>query len=453
MVQSKLQFIDNYWVRQEYGKSLKIVRIKPLVKESAVERFIAALLRSDGEAACSILNQSLGPDFADGLIKGGPADQLIALVYERVCELGLAESIAKLKTSSGACLLDVIRNETAQASLRFAVYDELFLNLVDLLHDESKEVVWLKGTALARSLYKQPYFRISVDFDLLLKSKVERILNSLQAAGFSAIWNELGHSYQLGIGPVGSLEKLVLIPSKECESFHDITLSQDNWPYVELKSDPWNRGLKARESQRFFADCQMLTWKDREFLAPSLVDHLILQLVHFHKHGFRGWHWIYDMHLLVLKVTETPQLWSEFVRRCQVEDTALSAWAGLEFLQDRLKSPVPSEVLNELSPRNDSYISRVVTYNVNPEFIWNQESLPMLLLNAMFLGDRQRKLTVIGECLRPSKLFISQYYANGKELSTGQFVALVIIHWLVLFLPGGLVRLTFGQWFWKSKGL
>lgn len=450
MVESRLQFIDNYWVRPLFGKSVNLVRLKSLEHQPMSERFIAALLRNDGEAAGKILQEPISSNFRQQITESGPARQLIALIHQRVCDLGLAEC---LDDHAGGGLVDGLRAQAAAAMLRFPVYDALFVKMVDSFRNWNQDVVWLKGTGLSRSLYKQPHFRISVDFDLLLPSNFEQTLSRLQAEGFSVVWDELGHSYQLGVGPVGSLKDLMLAPSSEFEPFHDLTLWREGWPFVELKSDPWNRGLKAKERERFFADCQAVMWQGRHFLAPDVVDHLILQLVHYHKHGFWGWHWLYDIHLLVDKISETPELWAEFVRRCRLEQADISAWAGLELARDRLSSSVPAEVLAQLAPEQRNTIAKGVTFTVNPEFVWNLESLPVLLLNAAFLGDRQRKLRVLSQCLFPDKQFLSDYYAAGRKLRWWQFPFILIIHWLVLLLPAGAVRLTFGQWFWPLSSI
>jgi len=446
-----MSFIDSYWVRPAYGRSLRLERFSCLSRQPAGDRLIAALLRGDRDYAQAAISDADPPGLMDALGKHANASQVINLIYDRIFEMGLAEQLAQRISNSDTRLFEELRASTAAAGLRFTRYNDLFVQLVDFLQDSNDAVVWIKGPVLARTLYSRPEFRISVDFDFIVKPEyAQQILHRLESEHFQPLWDASAHCHPFGTGPVGSLDNISLTPSREYEPFHDITLRRDGWPLVEVKSDPWNRGLKANELERFFDECQPVFWEGRRFLAPSVIDHLIIQLVHFHKHGFHGWHWLYDIHLLIGKISETPQLWNEFVRRCREEDTDISAWAGLAVALDRLTSPVPIEVLDELAPSSGA-LSKVLTFTVNPEFLWNAESLPMLLLNAVFLGEQKRKLRVLSECLAPSRQFLSDYYCGGAELNWWQAILLLLVHWLVLILPSGLVRITFGGLLWTQQ--
>ncbi|HEY9791906.1 MAG TPA: nucleotidyltransferase family protein [Candidatus Obscuribacterales bacterium] len=450
MAENAFRLTHNYWVRPGYGRSLKLERIGPLWQESAGERLVAALLRGDRDSARAELSALRTVELVKAC--GQHAGQIVNLIYDRIWQLGLAEQLAEHSASSDTSLFEMLRASTTAASLRSTRYNDIFLRLLDVLEDSKDAVVWIKGPVLARTLYKKPEFRISVDFDFIVKPEcAQQILNRLESEHFQPLWDACGHSHPFGTGPVGSLHNISLTPSREYEPFHDITLRRDGWPLVEIKSDPWNRGLKANELDRFFGECEPVLWEGRTFFAPSVVDHLIIQLVHFHKHGFHGWHWLYDIHLLIGKISECPRLWTDFVRRCRAEGTDISAWAGLEIARDRLASLVPTEVLDELAP-SSSMFSNVFTFTVSPEFLWNAESLPMLLLNAVFLGDQRRKVRVLLECLAPSRQFLSDYYCGGAaKLNCWRAMFLLLVHWLVLTLPSGLVRLTFGRFLWAQR--
>ncbi len=379
-------------------------------------------------------------------------EKVSPLIYDCIFDLELNEQLAEFKLSDAESLLERLKVDSRLAHQRHLAFDELFTQLIDLFGALRNQAVWIKGPVVARTLYAQPYLRSSTDFDVLLMPEAaEAAIGKLEESGFVPLWNHPGECSQFGIGPVGSLEALSISPSKEFQQFFNIAFIKDGWPLVELKCDPWDKGLRAQDLKGFFERCQTFEWRRRQLLMPCVVDHLLLELTHFHKHSFVGWHWLYDIHLLVSKLSEQPQSWQELVRLCKQEDElAVSAWAGLEIAFDRLGSAVPSEVLDELAPRDCNILVSCFTLTTNTAFVWNTTSLPMLLLNACFLGDRRRKLKVLRECLLPSGEFMSNYYCGGKPLSWLAYFTCLLLHWLVLLCPGGLTRRIVGPLIWRS---
>ncbi len=438
-----------YWTRPKFGRSLQVERLKSLTDSPAHVQLAAALLRCDCEAATAAIEAShdgwLGQRIFDSELTGS----LCSLIYQRVLDLELGDRFSSLKLLDGASLLDILRSGAAGAAIMFEAIDQRFVSLISQLGSHSQNIICLKGTTIARTLYQQPHHRLSQDFDFLVEnSSAAALLEHLQAMGFSAVWNNPGYCHQSGVGPVGSLARLSLSPSDELELCHNISLMQDGCPYIELKFDPFDTGLKARETDRFFQQTAQVPWKSITFRAPGLIDHLLLELAHLHKHGFQGWHWLYDMHLLVGQMRE-DMCWQELLRRCRVEGLELSAWAGLELLRDRLHSPIPDGVLLELKPASRGLHRRIFTFTVNTEFLWNSASLPMLLLNACFLGNSRRKLQALKQTIWPRARFLSDYYSAGDSI-TWNYPLVLMLHWLVLLLPGGLVRRTFGRLIWKA---
>ncbi|GEM_PF-2124712 len=454
MTGRKVEFLDNYWVRlpEKFPRIIAVRRLKSLAKAAPGDRLVAALLRGDRAGALQVLGAPGSAVFLERLISGGTTERLSALLYERLCQLELAEAATGQVLSTGASLLDTLRALATRTYTLFATYDELFVKLYDELGEFQKQILWIKGPVLGRTLYAKPHFRFSVDFDLLVEpGAIDRVAERLQSGGFAIDWSDPGECHQLGTGPVGSLADLRISPSAEFEPINNISLQMSGWPHVELKCDPWNRGLKAATTERIFAGAEELVWRGRRFLYPSTVDHLLIELVHFHKHGFDGWHWLYDIHLLASKLTETPGRWQQLVERCRLEDElAASAWAGLELARETLGSPVPPEVTSALAPADAGLWGKVFTYTVSTDFLWNRTSLPMLLLNAAFLGDRARKTKVLRQCLCPSREFLSRYYGGGKQVGFWTQRLYLLAHWVVLLLPGGLARRTLGRLIWRT---
>jgi hypothetical protein len=446
----RARFLGHYWVRPLFGRSTRLMRFMPLAQAPPYEQLMAAILREDREAALKVLSIP-EVNIVEDFLCWGAAGNLVALVFDRICKLELAKNIDSLSRADGTSLLQTLRSYAALACLTYARFDELFLRLLDCLKDHRDDLVWLKGTSLSRTLYGVPHYRLSGDFDILVKSRsCEGVLVQLASLGFRPEWHDPGSCHQSGIGPTGSLKALSLAPSNEYEICHNLTLQQNDYPSIELKFDPWEQGLRAKEIDRFFADSHIVIWREHKFREPAIVDHLILELTHLHKHGFIGWQWLYDVHLLASQM-KTKEQWMLFVERCRYEGLEPSAWAGLELVVDRLNTPIPPAVISQLSPKTGGSFAKLFTYTTRTEFLWNAGSLMELSLNACFLGDRARKNKVLLESLFPSRQFLSSYYWFGSQLHWWNYPLCLILHWLVLLLPGGIVRKTFGPWLWKSR--
>lgn len=310
-----------------------------------------------------------------------------------------------------------------------------------------KQVIWIKGQALARCLYEQNQFRISRDLDLLVPpGNEESVLNALVRAGFEPLWQTPGYSPRYGLGPTGSFALLRLNPSKEFVPTINLSLRKQGWPLIELKFDPLDNGLRTRQWQKFLSSWQTVSWQGEQFLVPAHKDHLLLALTHFHKHGFTGWHWLYDIHLLCQQLTLSD--WQDLVESCQIEGVTHGAWAGLTMSRDRLKSPVPDSVLAALEPKAPYLVIRYLCFTTPVEFLWYTMALPVLLMNALFCGDRARKLKTLAETALPSRSFLCRYYLQRDHLNSLAIPFILLAHWLVLLLPGSIARRTLGYLFW-----
>lgn len=449
MIKKPIRFPGNYLVRTHFGARGRFAVIPPIASAPPDERLMAAILRNDGIAARQALGQINDPLLADRFFMHGAAGNLVALVYEHVRELGLEPGLAPLRLSNGQPLLPALRQQAMAAPAVSARQDGMLAQLNDWLFELAGNVVWLKGPVLARTLYAHPYFRLSLDIDLLVRAGAERsVVDRLIGSGFEPVWDNPGACHQTGVGPVGTFESLAVVPCKEFQFCHNFCLTRPDWPLIELKFDPLERGLRMRELGRFFDHCRQLAWQGRTYTVPGILDHLLLELAHLHKHGFSGWAWLYDIHLLCCEVSRTPGAWAELLHRVRLEGVRASAWAALDLVRDRLDTPIPPVVLDELKPRATGLLPRCLTFTTNPEFLWNSASLPQLWLNICFLGDSQRKRAALGRCLLPPGDFLSRYYLNGRPLSWWMYLVVLAVHWLVLALPGGLVRRTFGRLLW-----
>jgi hypothetical protein len=421
-------------------------------RNNVEHQLIGALLQSDRLRALNIIKQfGQKSELMDRFFNESYWSNIPVLIYQRIGELNLAEAMQAPKLSNGENVFEKMRETAAQGVLEYQTMSDRLRWLINAMDPLLEHVVWLKGTTLSRSLYQQGNHRLSLDFDIVVAEEYkDKVLGRLEADGFWPIWNEPGYCHQYGVGPVGSLTDLNLTPTSDNETCHNLTLKKEGPnPLVDFKLHPLDTGLRMKEARRFFAEAKPVNWAAGKLLAPSTIDHLIISLLHFHKHGFCGWGWLYDIHLLTNKLSETPELWPEFIRRCQLEGIKTSAAKGLEIAKYHLSSSISEDVLQELQTWQSQYLPGSIMRITSTEFVWNCNSLPMLLLNAAVMGDARRKMQVLLMSILPEKQFLSQYYADGKAISWHNYVVFLVLHWLVLLLPAGLIRRTYGKIYWR----
>jgi hypothetical protein len=121
---------------------------------------------------------------------------------------------------------------------------------------------------------------------------------------------------------------------------------------------------------------------------------------------------------------------------------------GLTMAIDRFGSPVPDMVLNNLRPGNMA-IQSLLAFTINSEFVWNANSIPMLLLSGLVHGDFKRKISILAGAFFPSRQFLHDYYSGTKLDRYWLLPVRLFVHWLILLLPGGAVRRVFGYRLWK----
>lgn len=410
------------------------------------EKLLASLLRKDKAALqASLADAVLFNDFADELLFQAGESGLCGLFYERACELN-AKEFAQIRLPNGLNFFDYLEIQAKQAAIKAVQFDERFFELRKFLDEELPHMIWIKSTVLARTLYSKLNYRVGIDYDVVVKQEyLPELLKRLKQSGWQPLLGEPGHCHQIGVGPTESLADLFLVPQKELEGCHNLTMTAPGWPHLELKINPLDNGVSMKELDRFFADAVDVQWREGVFKAPSLVDHLIVELIHLHKHKLFGFGWIHDIHMLCCKLNEDPSQWRTLTARLKKEGVNESARAALVRVKSLLHTEIPDEVMTELGkdigPLGDF---------VSTEFIWNANGLPMLVLNAMTMGDGRRKLRILSECLFPDDQFLSDYYCDGQKLNAWNRLQSLVLHWLVLFLPAGVVRKTFGQVYWKN---
>lgn len=473
-----LNFQEPILVRGHFGSSWQPILLRPLAQSPKQDKLISSILSGKAEDARLLLEQELNQKSTDTntwlrqfFIDAGLGN-IAALIYERICYLDLVDIFEANETIKSQ--LNSLRSRAAFSVLEWNRLNENLELIINKLnqYDCLSDCLFLKGTSLSRSLYKKPYHRLSCDFDLLTNSKKSGIvLKALAELGFLPFVSHPGFCQQYGVGPTRSLDDLFLVPSPELEGCHNLTLVKENSPYIEIKFNPLETGLTMIEAERVFAQ-SIKVGKEAAIWAPNPIDHLLIELPHLHKHGLQGWSWLYDIHLLVEEINKEQQVktlidteegskistsdrvektgkeanWHEFIRRCKVEGIEHSCWAGLALAKDRLGTMVPDTVLEELYSNS---VHGPQTYAISTEFIWNCNSLPILLLNALWHGNKDRKFKALKESFLPSKDFLQKYYQTRQTETNHdswyQHIWHYLVHLLVLILPAGVIRHSIGK--------
>lgn len=83
------------------------------------------------------------------------------------------------------------------------------------------------------------------------------------------------------------------------------------------------------------------------FVIPTHLGHLLFVAVHAARHAFGRWIWLLDIHR---SLTSAPLDWRELVRSAHALRVSRPLYAGLVAARELLRTPVPKEVLSELSP-------------------------------------------------------------------------------------------------------
>lgn len=429
------KFLGEFLVRQgaDYFRPL------PLSKAGPVQRFVVCALLNDSDGFRHAVSEINSPRLVEELLALLFNCGIVPLIHDRVVGMQMQEVAATLTLPDSRSFMKELSLHARRLAAEYQMMDAQFTELLDCLQGMESGLVWLKGIALSRSLYNQPFHRLSKDFDLVVDSRfADEVFRRLIAIGFQLqLYDALLDRTIIVTKP----DILAVTPCVENRYTQEVHATRPGSSLIELKFDPLKSGLRFKETERFFSEIQSVSWNGRAFSAPGAVDHLMLQLFNMHRRGFRLWPWLWDVHLLTFKLTEAD--WQEFVRRCQLEGVSLSAWAGLELAKDYLGTPVPGHVTVSLAPRRVGPAQRALTFVVGTRFVWNEKGAGELLMNLLFLGDARRKLQVIAQTVFPSSRFLARYYlGSDKPLSAGGSLSCLLLHWSLILVP----RLPLNRW-------
>jgi Uncharacterised nucleotidyltransferase len=434
------------------GMSQRIFSLSDRAHLSAPDSMMAALLsRSQRNQESLYVQDAATLNVFLNLVN---QNELTGFVLESIYMLKLENrfrSLTVAQDGSEVDLLTLMIRQSALEAIKFEKFEKKFVSFLNFTSRLNDRVIWLKGIVTSRTCYSDPVYRLSGDFDCYVNpTNFAELFQVLTDNQFCVITGDTGFCNQLGVGPVGDIGDVFLTPSDEFVPSAVCGLYRNRWPLLDIKVNPLDRGLRMVELDRFEKNAISVQWREIRFSAPDLLDQLMIALTHFEKDRFIGWKQLLDIKLISEKINETQSLWDEFIRRCHVEGISTACSAGLSLARERLELQGVDDVIERLSPRNEGVLRRLLTFTVTPLFYWNTSSALMLYVNAKLSEDSVRKMHALSKSLWPSKQFLSKYYFAGKQLNLFSYTVAIFLHWLVFFLPGGVVRRSFGQLIWKQ---
>jgi hypothetical protein len=440
MIKASIDALSRTMVR-DLGLTLKIKRIGKLNELSAGEQLLAAVLRADSETAALLLGDSTKETSIATFMLLVREWSLSCLVLDRLYGLELVKAFGDQHCAQ-------LRHDAAKEMVLKRTMDQVLADILTILKPVKDRLVWVKGVSLSRTVYDDALHRGYGDYDLVIHpSALAETIGLLEQHSFHRRITDPGSCNQFGVGPIESPMDMFIAPDCEWTPPSSLIFRRYSEPALDIKVSPLDRGVRMCELDRLFAEATKLSCLGKQFLAPSLVDHLMISLHTLMKDRFRSWKTLLDVHLLCSQVAKEPHLWDVLVERCHKESIQSTAWAGLLLSADRLGTVIPHSVIERLAPGKNN-LRHAGEFLASPYFVWNATSLPMLLLNAAAATDRRRKLALLSKSLMPPREFLLQYYRGIAGPSSVSMLMALWLHWIVVLLPGGLIRRTFGHWVW-----
>lgn len=430
-----------FWVRGHAG-SLRFSRLCALLDLSPSEQLFAAILRNDKVESERLITTATDQDFS-ALIEIVEASTFASGILSRLIESDLFNRLSdKAK--------EKIRKLALQGAVNKKASDKTLAMLLDIFEPVRERIVWVKGSALSRTVYSGDDYRASGDIDIVAHpSALVECMQLLERAGFTRVTIS-GMCSQAGVGPIGRPVDLTLTPHPELIQCTATAFRRGDCPLIDLKFGPFDRGVQMAELMRFFSDAIEVQANGKPFLIPSLPDNCLIAFDSLAKDRFDNWKTLFDIHLLTVEMAKAPSQWTELLRRIERESLQAAAWISLEMARDRFSSPVPDSVLVQLKPRINMF-NCFGCFTVSYPFVWNATSLPVLLMNAGFSSDGKRKRDLLLKAFIPADQFLADYYGGGKPIDPLKHLFYLIVHWLVIIFPGGIIRRTVGQIFWTDR--
>lgn len=222
---------------------------------------------------------------------------------------------------------EALRRESQSSAARAIRVHALLLRSVDALAAVGVVPVLLKGTALARRLYPEPFLRATTDVDLLVASgEVERASRALEGLGLKRAAERPGHGGE---------------HSHHLE-FHGTA------GVVELHHRALVGYGLALESEPLLVHAQEAELEGRRVRYLRAEEELVYLCSHASNHLLQRLSWLFDVKLLL---RAHPGLrWYRVADVARATAFSHLAWYALEATHRLLGAPMPEDVLALMAP-------------------------------------------------------------------------------------------------------
>ncbi len=401
------------------GLSLKVWRMPAFEQLPEEERALYKLL---GRVP-TVAMPELSAQSRQRLLQIIAQERLAGYVFHRV-----QQDDGELHQLVDPSFSDSLRRLLIVESAEYEMLRQKFVRLHKMLGELTENIIWLKGVGLSMQVYPDPSHRLFCDFDLLTVANLPALSEVLVKGQFEVDFEQ---SSQFGVGPMGSLQDLLLQPGKDWVACGPVTLCDTTRTCIDFKLDPFERGMKLKGTERFQRESLRVICSGLAIQCPGLRDQLIISCCHLHKDYFQEYRRLLDIHLICAKLDAAD--WLAIIDEAKKEGVCSSVWSGLSLVVNRLGTKVPYDVIEQLRPRGIG--ARFYTLMLNYRFVWNQNPLIALILHCCFAEDRQRKSRALAKTLFPGSAFLCEYYAGGRTVGPIIRFGLAVFHFCVVLLP------------------
>ncbi len=286
--------------------------------------------------------------------------------------------------------------ETARYEMaRAAVVGDELSRLFQAFQEKGIESILLKGSALAYSVYPEPYLRPRLDTDLLIrKSDIQKVQEAVRLLGYE----------------FNSMIEGELISHQMMAVKHDFLgmahMLDIHW---QVFNEP--AFMNTLRFDEILKDSVRVQFPEAEVKAIGAGHALLHACLHrvVHHHNAENLHWLYDMHLLASVMNEnSAKAFLNMAEQKKVKKIcAQSILAAREFFQTRLCAPL-NDFVN--APHDEKEFSvEYLKSSAAPEVLRD------FMLNCKALGSWEERGKLLKEHLFPSVKYLRGRYpsANG----------------------------------------
>ena len=319
-----------------------------------------------------------------------------------------------LKANGIVCiLLDALENQNKtvllpqsiliklQSFRRIESVNELYTkqslhNIITLLSHNQIDCLILKGSALAYSLYNQPYHRVRGDTDILIRPHDKNAVDALLAENGYQKYNAVS-------GKLISHQDTYLITENDISHYYDI-----HW-----KISNRNAFAGLFEFDELHRSREKMTMLGESAYRLSNIDAILHAIVHYYGHfpdDRERLIWIYDLHLLCSQIKSSE--WKTFLQKSAAKKLDPLVTQALLLCQKTFKTQLPAQVLQQLE-QSPVKLSKIEQQRLSASH-WSR--IAQFKSDWAVLSFKQRCLLIKEYMLPPSDFILKQNQSNNKLL-------------------------------------